>query len=373
MSLARLSYEEVARQQHVVEKYPALFSVIDQFPDIALVLNQSRQLVHGNQVLLESLGLKNIDKALSLRPGELLQCIHTRQGTDCGDAESCRYCNAFLTIHESQTGKTSVTREARITVQPDHRPVPLDIEITAKPLKLDDIALTMVFIRDISDLKRREYLEDVFIHDVRNTLHVLLMTAEFMETREMSADLRQELASIQSYAKTISEEFAGHRMLMEAEKGTLKVELSFLQTSVLIEECLEHVSKLAQTAQVTVQVDMGTSPAIVRTDLGLARRVLVNALKNAIEATPEHGTVKVQVTGKEKCLIKVSNPGQLPDNVQMQIFQRSFSTKGRGRGLGTYSMRLLLETYLEGSVSFTSNPIEGTSFLITLPLPTPDK
>jgi len=160
---------------------------------------------------------------------------------------------------------------------------------------------------------------------------------------------------------------------MEAEKGTLKVELSFLQTSVLIEECLEHVSKLAQTAQVTVQVDMGTSPAIVRTDLGLARRVLVNALKNAIEATPEHGTVKVQVTGKEKCLIKVSNPGQLPDNVQMQIFQRSFSTKGRGRGLGTYSMRLLLETYLEGSVSVTSNPIEGTSFLITLPLPTPDK
>jgi sensor histidine kinase regulating citrate/malate metabolism len=50
----------------------------------------------------------------------------------------------------------------------------------------------------------------------------------------------------------------------------------------------------------------------------------------------------------------------------MQLFQRSFSTKGTGRGLGTYSIRLLTENYLEGKVSFVSNEAEGTVFSIEL-------
>ena len=39
----------------------------------------------------------------------------------------------------------------------------------------------------------------------------------------------------------------------------------------------------------------------------------------------------------------------MPDEVKAQIFERSFSTKGRGRGIGTYSIKLLTERYLEGT------------------------
>ena len=53
----------------------------------------------------------------------------------------------------------------------------------------------------------------------------------------------------------------------------------------------------------------------------------------------------------------------------MQIFQRSFSTKGQpGRGIGTYSIKLFGETYLggRGFVSPAEAP-EGTTFSIVLP------
>jgi sensor histidine kinase regulating citrate/malate metabolism len=50
----------------------------------------------------------------------------------------------------------------------------------------------------------------------------------------------------------------------------------------------------------------------------------------------------------------------------MQLFQRSFSTKGNGRGIGTYSIKLLTENYLKGKVSFFSNEEEGTVFSIEL-------
>ena len=51
----------------------------------------------------------------------------------------------------------------------------------------------------------------------------------------------------------------------------------------------------------------------------------------------------------------------------MQFFQRSFSTKSSGRGLGTYIMKLLSERYLDGKVSFASTEDDGTTFYASFP------
>jgi signal transduction histidine kinase len=64
----------------------------------------------------------------------------------------------------------------------------------------------------------------------------------------------------------------------------------------------------------------------------------------------------------------VHNPGFMTRDVQLQVFQRSFSTKGAGRGLGTYSIKLLTERYLKGTVSFTTDPEAGTTFRVRYPL-----
>ena len=58
----------------------------------------------------------------------------------------------------------------------------------------------------------------------------------------------------------------------------------------------------------------------------------------------------------------------MPPEVQLQVFNRSFSTKGNGRGIGTYSIKLLCERYLKGKVSFVSSAEQGTIFKVTLPL-----
>jgi sensor histidine kinase regulating citrate/malate metabolism len=57
----------------------------------------------------------------------------------------------------------------------------------------------------------------------------------------------------------------------------------------------------------------------------------------------------------------------MPSEVQLQVFQRSFSTKGAGRGLGTYSMKLISERYLQGCVSFVSTAPDGTVFSADYP------
>lgn len=56
-------------------------------------------------------------------------------------------------------------------------------------------------------------------------------------------------------------------------------------------------------------------------------------------------------------------------SVQLQVFQRSFSTKGIGRGIGTYSIKLFAEKYLGGKVRFESREPTGTLFQVMLPYP----
>ena len=92
-------------------------------------------------------------------------------------------------------------------------------------------------------------------------------------------------------------------------------------------------------------------------------------LTNAFEATPEGGEVKLWVEDAEEVVnFCVWNCRGIPEDVARRLFQRNFTTKeGSGRGLGTYAMRLLGETYLQGKVDFVTSATEGTLFRLCLP------
>ncbi len=120
---------------------------------------------------------------------------------------------------------------------------------------------------------------------------------------------------------------------------------------------------------IVVRVDPQSERFAFVSDLALVRRVLDNLVKNAVEACGEGQTVTVKACRRGGGVeFEVHNPGGMPPDVRLQIFQRSFSTKGEGRGLGTYSVKLLTERYLKGKVHFTSSDKAGTTFTVTYPL-----
>ncbi len=116
-------------------------------------------------------------------------------------------------------------------------------------------------------------------------------------------------------------------------------------------------------------LEVASTDAAVMTDRRLAGRVVGNMLKNTLEATPAGESVVLGDTAEpEGVRLWVRNPTVMPRETQLQVFQRSFSTKGTGRGIGTYSMKLLGEEYLGGRVGFTSESGEGTIFFLILPV-----
>ena len=118
-----------------------------------------------------------------------------------------------------------------------------------------------------------------------------------------------------------------------------------------------------------IQFVNDNSEITIHTDPVLLKRILGNMIKNALEAVLAKERVTLNcVVNQGSVRIVVHNPGSMPAAVRKQIFQRSFSTKGKGRGLGTYSMKLLGEKYLNGKVTFTTSKEKGTSFSLELPL-----
>ncbi len=94
-------------------------------------------------------------------------------------------------------------------------------------------------------------------------------------------------------------------------------------------------------------------------------------LKNACEAEAEKDRPPITISWgeiDEKISIAVHNHAIIPPEISLQLFRKFHSTKGKGRGVGTFSIKVLTERYLGGNVVVDSHPERGTTFKIILPL-----
>ena len=99
------------------------------------------------------------------------------------------------------------------------------------------------------------------------------------------------------------------------------------------------------------------------------RRVLINLVKNSIEAS-ENGKCQITIrAGKrgEYVFISIRDNGTgIPVEDRDNIFVPNFSTKSSGTGLGLAISKKIIEAH-SGTINFESTTGKGTEFIITLP------
>ena len=362
---ARTGVEDLLPLHRAVLARTELVEVLNSLPYLALVVDVSRQIVFANRTLLDTFGLQTLAEVIGRRPGEVLACLHadTHQTQGCGTALECRHCQAGQAVSECLATGSRVTREARVSARTGERLTAYDLRVTATPLQLTGELLAMVYLEDISAAKRREHLETIFLHDLLNSIGSLQLLTDL--PAEQRPPQWRQLMSRQ--VELLADEVYAHRMLARAEHGELQADIACLPAALLIEETLLGLKPLAEQRGVTLAITYPEAPVYLATDLKIARRVVLNAVKNAIEATDSGASVSIEIRpGEPHVVVAVWNPQPMPEAIRQQLFQRSFSTKGPGRGLGTYSMRLLLEEHLAGRVDYHSDA-QGTTCLLNFP------
>lgn len=360
-SSTRSGEAEIKLQSHSIEASRELCAVLNLMPDLILILNQNRQIVFGNTAIVEFSEGENCDCFKGLRPGELVSCRHALSAeSGCGTGDACQSCGAVLSILDALNGHNS-SNECRITRRTPAGSSALDLKIWAKPFCFAGQSFCLVILSDICNEKRRRVLERIFFHDVMNVAGNIsniaeLITEEILPIGEMRAMLKVS-------ADQLIEEIRSQKQLLEAESNDLSLRLSEIQARSFMGRIVSTFSAMEVAKGKRITVCNEAQDFSFESDETLLFRVIGNLVKNALEASVEGEPVTLNY-GKDSAHFWISchNNAVMPKNIRLQIFQRSFSTKGSGRGIGSYSVKLLTEKYLGGQVSFISELGKGTVF-----------
>lgn len=343
---------------------------------VALSLSETRDrprlsmVVTADDCIVYAGGSGKRDTAEGQTPGEFFGCIHAHEETGgCGTTAACRFCGVREALEACRGSEGhATTTECTIRTHDDGGVGARNYRVFASPFILENEPYVFVDLEDIADEKRREALERVFYHDILNTATGLRVYLDLLKHEVDTEDSGKVISTLYEISDSLVEEINSQRMLTSAERGTLQMQYDLVNCRDLLTRAASILSGDAEPRGIRVTISEESEEATIITDGAILRRVVVNAGKNAVEASESGDTVALacrkHASGVE---ITVHNRAYIPSEVRLQMFNRFYSTKGANRGLGTYSMLLFTENYLAGSISLVTDRERGTTITLRLP------
>ena len=224
--------------------------------------------------------------------------------------------------------------------------------------------------RSLEDRHARsvQQLSASLAHEIRNPI-----TAAKSLVQQMGED--PGAADHVEYAKVALEELGRversiSHLLRFAREEDLRLEE--VELDAVVESALEVLRERIEDRDVRVEREL--EPVLLRADAERIRRVVVNLVRNALDAMDEAGTeapwLSVQagenLAGTE-AWVRVRDNGPGMDAEQLaRIWSPFYTSKDDGTGLGLAITRKLVEAH-RGQIEAESEPGAGTTFVVTLP------
>jgi len=360
----RTSLRDIRLLFKKVNKMPLIRELLDKSEDIMFILDVNRQVVFTNKAFMDFIGVSDYDQVIGKRPGEAFGCVHSGDVSGCGTTEFCIKCGAVNAILAAQDGEDA-RKECLLSVSGGRS---FEFTVVAKPFEFGGHKLTFFTAKDISESKRRMALEKIFFHDIMNLACGIYSIVDLLQDGSIDDMPKEILSLLHNSSHDMVKEINEYRTILLAERRELRVVEALLTADNLVNDVANLYKAIAE-AKGTKIVVKPTEDFSLRSDHTLLSRVLINMIKNAIEASSEGDVVTIWAEKTSSTAnFYINNPAVIPQDIRTQIFKRTFTTKSSGSGLGTYSMKLLGESYLGGKVDFTSEEDSGTTFAFHLPL-----
>jgi signal transduction histidine kinase len=253
-----------------------------------------------------------------------------------------------------------------LTARRDGKLVDIALLVRSQPITIQGTRLLLLLVHDVTVEQRRAALERTFFHDINNLLGCLIQSCEFL-----AEEYPNELTEVNcETVRRLHGEIAIQQHILSVETGQYRATWRTCGANRIVAEIRRFFARHPAARGKRIACDELSQDVTLTTDTSALFRVLCNMVINALEATEDGGMVKVWIEPLEgQVAFCVWNRAAIPEEIHQRLFQRNFSTKAEaGRGIGTFSMKLLGEDVLGGQVGFTSSETEGTIFRFLHPI-----
>ncbi|MGH7789735.1 MAG: PAS domain-containing sensor histidine kinase [Candidatus Binatia bacterium] len=346
-----------------------------------LLIFQDLRIVFANEALTQLSGY-SIDELLGMTPDRLREALHPDERDAMWQVAISRLDGNVASNHS----------ELRFI----HRDGSTRwIEVYASRIEYRGRPAVQVAYVDISDRKRAE---DEARRHQQELAHVLRRRTMGEMAAVLAHEVNQPLTAIVSYAKgcahrlrarpddvepllSAMEEIAAQAVrageIIRRLRGFVRkseLQRQPVQLNALVREVLRFVDAEARERNIRVPVELQADLPLVEVDTVQIEQVVLNLLRNALEAIDDPPGERPELTIRTRCTgqeveVAVSDTGAgLPAALAAEIFEPFITSKPEGLGMGLSICRTIVEAH-GGRIWNSANPAGGTTFCFTLPLP----
>jgi len=226
-------------------------------------------------------------------------------------------------------------------------------------------------VQRIAELELQAHASSMFLHDAAGPVTTALTSAHYLcqameeNPERFDEDMQQMGELLHTAMGFISGLFEQSRSIKYlSQLPTANVAIGRIVTL-----AVNLVRDKARDRKVTITIHMQKPEAKVCVNQYALARVLLNLIRNAIEAVEiNSGRVHLMIDAWEdqvECAVQDNGPG-IPPRFIEQVFEARFTTKEEGMGLGLYICKHLVQS-MNGTLAVQSEPGHGCRFSIKIP------
>ncbi len=257
------------------------------------------------------------------------------------------------------------------------------VEVSTFPLldRGNRVVQVVEYIKDVTDRVRlAESLEHSrrlaelgemaarVAHEVRNPLNAIAGAAHFLSTEYREDETIQKFTSLINRQASRVNQVASDLLSVSRP---MRLHLGNVNINAVLEQALDSLLEQARCQGITAEINLLSDIPLIKADEFQIEQALLNIVRNAVEAMPGGGTLRVNTALSDggKCVdVLIQDTGQgIPDADKSRIFQSFFTTKIKGTGLGLTIVQRVLKNH--GGDIFMEQPDGGgTRVLVRLPV-----
>jgi len=149
----------------------------------------------------------------------------------------------------------------------------------------------------------------------------------------------------------------------------IKIHKEEMDVNLLLEDLLDSTKILCENKKIKVENDFLDEDIYIDADYNRLKQVLINIMKNSIEASKEHGQIQIQssILKKDAVITITDNGIGMDEKTIAKLGSVYFTTKNYGSGIGVNFSNEVIKRHA-GSIEYESKVNQGTKVIIKLPM-----